>query len=193
MICTAKEDSEVQENKQDEGVSCFTNNENSVLLQTAKTQVKNFDNKNTQNVRWLLDSGSQMSYVTPRLAKLLGLKTLHKKEMCIKTFGGGRQTKTLDVVELSIKALEGYVSIQEFISEISYPIKGQDIAFAIIHHFRRVDSPDFICIHWDKSKYNHLKGLKLADYNSTDPIDVDVLIGSDHYWTLIDGKDVRKG
>lgn len=40
--------------------------------------------------------------------------------------------------------------------------------------------------------YAHLKGLKLADYGSgEDNVEVDILVGSDQYWSLVSGRVVR--
>ena len=72
----------------------------SVLLQTARAQVASVDGKKSTNSRLLFDSGAQMSYVTPRVRDLLNLQTIAKKEMSIKTFGGARYTKELDIPSL---------------------------------------------------------------------------------------------
>ena len=42
-------------------------------MQSAKTDIKNPDNGLRQNVRILLDSGSQKTYITESLAKRLNL------------------------------------------------------------------------------------------------------------------------
>ena len=44
-----------------------------VLMQTAKTDIKNPDNGLKQNARILLDSGSQRTYITESIAKRLNL------------------------------------------------------------------------------------------------------------------------
>ena len=67
----------------------FSNNKNSVLLQTAAVSVSGFDNKRkVSNVRLLFDSGSQRSYISEDLRKKLNLPTLRKKKnIAIHTFG----------------------------------------------------------------------------------------------------------
>ena len=115
-------------------------------------------------------------YVTPRVRDLLNLQTIAKKEMSIKTFGGARYTKSLDLVNLCVKVDSGlHVYINAFVNEISYPLQGQ-------HH------------NYAKNNYPHLRGLKLADNNPNNmPVDIDILIGSDFYWNFIDARVVKKG
>lgn len=76
---------------------------NPVLLQTAKTTVSSADEKYAAKFRLLFDSGSQMSYVTPRVRDILNLTT----------FGGEITNKVLDV--------------QAFVSEICLPLTNQNI------------------------------------------------------------------
>ena len=66
----------------------FSNNKNSVLLQTASVSVSGFDNKRkVNNVQLLFDSGSQRSYISEDLRKKLNLPTLRKENIAINTFG----------------------------------------------------------------------------------------------------------
>ena len=46
----------------------------SVLMQTATSEVKNPRNNTNQNIRMLLDTGSQKTYITENLAKTLNLR-----------------------------------------------------------------------------------------------------------------------
>ena len=96
---------------------------------------------------------------------------MEERNCVSKTFGGARQTKGLDIVELSVKTKVGLVNIQAFVSEISYPLKAQNPRLA-------------------QATYPHLQRLRLADYNNSTPIDIDVLIGANFYWNFIDGKTV---
>ena len=176
-ICPGKkQEGKNDDDKNEDAVNLLTNNElNSVLLMTASTEAMSVDNKNVAHVRILFDSGSQLNYVTPRIKSLLKLDTLSKKDMCIKTFGGSRQNKSMDYVKLSIKTEKGNVAVSALVSEISYPLRNQNLSYA-------------------KKKYNHLKGLKLADSNDDNtPLDVDVLIGADLYWQFIDAKIIKRG
>ena len=44
---------------------------------------------------------------------------------------------------------------------------------------------------FDVSDYQHLQDLDLADFASEDRQNIDVLIGSDHYWDFITGEVIR--
>ena len=42
--------------------------------------------------------------------------------------------------------------------------------------------------------YDYLTNLDLADYScSTDMLEVEILVGSDHYWKLVTGEVVQSG
>ena len=65
-----------------------------VLMQTAKTQIKNPESGLKQNARILFDSGSQRTYITEALAKRLNLKLGNKDEFMLVTFGSEKAKKT---------------------------------------------------------------------------------------------------
>ena len=94
-ICNGKEEHEENSENQRGSISVnLAENKNglySVLLQTAQAEV--ISGNTSAKCRILFDSGSQMSYVTPRIKALLNLTPSGRTEMSIKTFGGGRQTK----------------------------------------------------------------------------------------------------
>lgn len=58
-----------------------------VLMQTARADINNPNNGLKQNVRMLLDSGSQRTYVTESLAKKMNLKMGKREEIMLVTFG----------------------------------------------------------------------------------------------------------
>ena len=78
----------------------FSNNKNSVLLQTAAVSVSGFDNKRkVSNVRLLFDSGSQRSYISEDLRKKLNFRTLRMENIAINTFGNKEsKIQSVDVV-----------------------------------------------------------------------------------------------
>ena len=75
------------EKKQDHTSTNFSSNKNNVLLQTAFVEVKNLEHSKKDNVHILLDSGSQRTYISERLRKKLGLRTIRKETLKIKVFG----------------------------------------------------------------------------------------------------------
>ena len=83
--------------------------------------------------------------------------------------------ETLNKVKIDIKATNGeLIPVSCFIRDICEPVTGQSIEFAQNH-------------------YDHLKGLHLADKNSYNhSLDIDILIGADHYWDFF-GHNVVRG
>ena len=57
-----------------------------VLMQTARARVKCPDGNKEKEVRILLDSGSQRTYITEQLASYLGLKKEYEQEIRLVTF-----------------------------------------------------------------------------------------------------------
>ncbi len=79
-----------------------------VLMQTAKAEIKNPNSSSSAEVRLLLDSGSQRTYITENLADRLNLKKMGEQEIRLATFG----TETPKVIktsstEISIKLNNG--------------------------------------------------------------------------------------
>ena len=142
--------------------TCMTSDQNSVadenvlissnemiLMQTALTEVKNPNSSSKQNVRILLDSGSQRTYTTENLAKKLGLKSERQEQIKLVTFGSDKPTilKT-KVVKLCIKLNNG---------------KSMDLCANIVPVISGTVSRKAVKIQY-KSELDHLlNGLKLSD------------------------------
>ena len=65
-----------------------------VLMQTAKTDIKNPESDIKQETRILPDSGSQRTYITESLAKKLNFKLGHRDEFMLVTFGSEKPKRT---------------------------------------------------------------------------------------------------
>ena len=79
-----------------------------VLMQTAKAVIKSPNNSEVENVRILLDSGSQRTYVTESLAHKLKLKRESEEEIKLITFGSDKpKTVKTTQTQLSIKLNNG--------------------------------------------------------------------------------------
>ena len=148
-----------------------------VLLQTAKALTYKPDNSAvTVKARFILDSGSQRTYVSTRLRERLKLLTENTERISIKTFGSTNEnSQCVDVVRLCVATEQGQdVELSAFvIPTICDPLQSQSVVQASL-------------------TYAHLKGLKLADYHTgEDNIDIDILVGSDQYWSLVSGRVVR--
>ena len=154
-----------------------SNKREAVLLQTACTTLHNPSEPHISlEVRLLLDSGSQRSYITERAKKLLRLEPNGEQLLAIATFGSntgqGKVCEIVNVVmtlrEYSPMPLSLYV-----VPTICDPLVSQPIATCI-------------------QKSDAFKGLEFADFSDGgSTLQVDVLIGCDYYWELVMG-DVCK-
>ena len=118
-------------------------------------------------VKALLDQGSQRSYLSQRIKSILDLDLISKENSSISTFGNpNSQQSTFEEVCFNLK--------NEW--ERNFPIE----AF----------STPVICLHVKnqriKTRFDYLKNLQLADSGSTD--EIDILIGSNFYWSVVTGK-----
>ena len=165
-VCKAFKKNSQKDNSAEDTQSNLAGSSNTVLLQTAKAKIENTEKSKLREGRILFDSGSQLSYVTPKLSEKLKLKTIGKKELCIQTFGNKKSVKTLPLVEFYVKTSKGRVPVQAYVSDISQPISKQ----------KTVEC---------SKMYKHLRGLKLADPNYDSSIEIDILLGSNFYWDFI--------
>ena len=131
--------------------------------------------QNVSTVRLIFDSGSQNTYVTSDLKNALSLPVIGKEKMFIKTFGDvSPKFTTYEIVQLGIaykcKQVQVYV-----VPVICTPISNQLLSI---------------------EKYEHLRGLDLADYCDGDELEADkkveILVGADNYWHFV-GVNVIRG
>ena len=145
-----------------------------VLLQTTRAVAVNPDDRTRSiEVHIILDNGSQKSYVTNRIKRLLGLRTLGKKPLSIMTFGASEERRhTCDAVKIGLRTREGAHQEVQLLTVplICEPIRRPSIQFCI-------------------EKYSHLRELELIE--SEGEIKPDVLIGSDHYWDFMTGEVIQ--
>ncbi|XP_066923479.1 uncharacterized protein [Clytia hemisphaerica] len=168
-------DSETKEPKKVTANISYTKTANPVLLQTARAQVSSTDEKKSENLRLMFDTGSQQSYISKEARERLKLRTVGKKSVNIMSFGNKTENLELDEVDLAVKNQKGTLSIyvRALVSDICLPLEDQVINLA-------------------QSKYKHLQDLKLADQNPDNlPLQIDVLIGSADYWNFIGQKQIR--
>lgn len=149
------------------------NSQTSILLQTARIQIGNPSTEQpSMEARLILDSGSQRTYVTKQVQETLSLKPIRTETVIIKTFRSkqGNQ-QTCDVVEFGIKAKDGaMIYITTLVPVVCDPVCHQPVS----------------------EIYDYLSGLDLADSSTSGAdLDIDVLVGSDCYWTLVTGCVLR--
>ena len=123
------------------------NAKNSVLLQTARVQVKTPQQHKVATARLVFDPGSQKSYVTKAIKDALELPVIAKEKLLIKTFGDtSPKLTTCEVVQFGIlcKDATEFVMHAYVVPVICTPISNQVLSLAI-------------------KNYYHLRGLNLAD------------------------------
>ena len=149
-------------------------NKGTVLLQTARTTATNSDGSRSSRVRILFDSGSQRSYISNRLKTTLKLKPVKNETLNLNTFGNSKFRKqNCDLVELN---LEDKDHAKVTIKALSFPVICSSLPSRI-----------------NVEEFSHLDGLELADDIEHDGNEeIDVLIGSDYYWTIVTG-EMKKG
>ena len=142
-----------------------------VLLQTAQAEANNGTGTRVENKRILFDTGSQCSYITDSLKNRLGLSSIQKEKVNLNTFGDGKfKTQNCDV-RVHLRRPENLYSI----NALSFPT----ICSAL-------PSPV------DLSAYPMLSELELADHDATSNQNcIDILVGSDFYWSLVTGEIIR--
>ena len=146
-------------------------NQHLVLLQTARAEATNEGNNKTENVRILFDNGSQRSYITNSLKEKLGLPPFKKEKLNLNTFGDSKfKIQMCDVVRVYLRK------------------PGNERVFC-------VDALSFptICSALPSSvkleSHPRLSNLELADnFDSTSQNQIDILVGSDFYWSLVTGE-----
>lgn len=149
-----------------------------ILLQTARLRLVNLGSDNPgASARAIFDSGSQRTYVTERTRKKLKLPAVGTETIQISTFGNsGSSSQTCDVVSLGVKTNNGGTSE---VTALVVPLICSHLASQPITASRE--------------SHEHLLGLELADSaDGSDNLEVDVLIGSDWYWSLVTGRVIRR-
>jgi len=148
-----------------------------VLLQTARADVFRVGNPQIRKeARIVFDSGSQRSYITRDLASALSLSSGHFETMMIKTFGSQTELRQVCGVVMLGLMLKNGRSLK--LSFLSVPLICEPLTNQPITHV--------------KESYAHLASLDLADHASgDDTLNVDILIGSDNYWSLVTGRVIR--
>ena len=132
-----------------------------VLLQTAQTFAFSVGNL-TVPVRILFDNGSQRSYITEKLKGKLSLTPIRQETLYLNVFGSEScSRRKCDVVRLN---LQGRDEVIEVVA-LSFP---------------RICSP----------LPRHVELHPLDEASDSSDATVDVLIGSDYYWDVVEGETI---
>ena len=148
------------------------------MLQTAQAEAHKPDAPEiSAQVRVILDSGSQRSYITTELKDKLNIPTLKSEPLMIKTFNSQSESiQVCDVVQLCVSNKEGNLAVKlnaYCIPTICAPLANQNTRVS-------------------QSKYDHLASLKLADVTcGLEEGTIDILVGSDQYWQIVTGEVIK--
>ena len=139
------------------------------MLQIAQSQVRNKDGSFTP-ITILLDSGSDRTYVRNDLVQKAGLQEVSKANIAYSSFGGEREPKAKlrSVVTLELIDMHGIVlSLNAVgVDTICQPIKRAALSGEALRAFK------------------HLSPLT-TNYAESPVSTIDLLIGLDQYWSLI--------
>ena len=152
-----------------------------VLLQTATTVVKNTHGESSTSVRLILDSGSQRTYITERLAKELKLELSSPENISVVTFGMDKSTMIqCRKSKLQVCLKDGSVMT---IDVTVVPSITGNVTQAPLS----LDDTKFLK---DESLIN-----KLADTISTttEAFSINMLIGNDYYFDLLQPRKMNLG
>ena len=145
-----------------------------VLLQTATCSVESIDGSIVSKVRILLDSASQRTFMTGRLARELRLASESKELLSVSTFGATKATE-IDtyVVHFKLKLKDG-----------SHMVMYANVLKQITGSIQR--SP----LHEKDLEFLQLiPNEKIADIipHTQETTNIDLLIGSDYFWDIVEG------
>ena len=145
---------------------------NHILMQSAITKISGAG-KQYRQARILFDTGSQRTFITQDMKHKLELQTKGKELLEFTTFGSFQSTrKTYDIVSFSLSTEKENIKIKALVTPIICP--------PLSVMMKNLKIPP------------ELKGLKLADrLQSSQNLDVDIIIGNDYYGPLITGKIIK--
>ena len=176
-VCTFKKKEKPQDdNDTKESIAANLNHvENGTLLQTAIAMVSNLSNTKSDNSAILFDTCSQRSFISTKLQEKLKLPIIWKESFYIKVFAkSGSTLQKCDIVSLQIFTQNNGMLILELICT---PVI---TSFAFQHQVR----------HGFK-KYEYLWNLKLAHTLPHEVTNKNMLIGLNHYYSLILGEMIK--
>ena len=144
-----------------------------VLMQTATTHIRNPASGSRENVRLLLDSGSQRTYITEALARKLNLRMGEVNEISLITFGS-EKPKTIrtptTVLEIELTDSSILKINANVVPNITRSIQRRPV------NLQSLENWDYL---WEESV--------LADTlpNERESSTIEILIGNDYYLDLI--------
>ena len=149
----------------------------SVLLQTARGMVSDNAEKRRVPIKILLDAGSQRTYLSERVVKQLKLHPKGSKSVVVNTFGNEKGKS-------------------DVYNEYEFCVKNDKRG---CHLYMTGFAVPFICsplmdqkVELVENVFPMLQSLDLSDIGEKSG-EIDLLIGADYYWSVVDGETKRCG
>ncbi|XP_077861471.1 uncharacterized protein LOC144341701, partial [Saccoglossus kowalevskii] len=144
-----------------------------VLLKTTKATVSTSNASATANI--LLDEGAQRTFITEDLARKLQINSedCSIEHITLGAFGRDKSdVRAIKRTEITLKTNSGNIALQCLIvPKISSPIQN-------------VVAPTL-------QRHKYLQKLKIAPLVESGCFDIDLLLGADHYWQIVEDHVVR--
>ena len=146
-----------------------------VLLKTALVELKSTEANLFAKAYALLDEGSQRTFISRKVASEIGCVPVRQESLSIATFGANASTsKQFDVVNLKLQTKQGDIKLNAIVID-------SDLTTALPIQPKKQD-----LIHYD-----YLQDLVLAPQGDQSAVKIDILIGADHYWDIVQDRIVR--
>jgi len=143
-----------------------------VYLGTFRTVIVNGNRK--LEVRALLDSGAQRSYLSSRTARKLNLRPIGEEKICHSLFGG---------VNTSVKSLKSY-NVKSLQPKGGYTHLNVLETETICGNIPKLPAGPWI-------KILRERNISVSDLNTKDDQQIDLMIGADYYAQLMTGRIVK--
>ena len=155
-------------------LSCNSGDSQCVVLPTARVMVHGVQGSVPATL--LFDTGSDRSYVAETLVKKVGATWLRSESVSYAAFGGGKSTCERAVRGLSVSGANLSKPVECSLSDVEVPV--------ICSPLQRPRVP--------RAALQTFAGIELADtYHENRDMTVDILVGLDLYWGLVQQGFVR--
>ena len=145
-----------------------------VLLKTACTKLWHVNKAVTMNI--LLDEGAQRSFISENAVRKLGvnLNECQTEQINLSSFGDeNSHVRNVSLVNVQLELIDG---------------KRKDMSTLVVP---KISCPMKNFVHKTVQNYDYLKDLKLAHSIEKGVFEIDMLIGADYYWSIVEDKIIR--
>ena len=145
-----------------------------VLLKTACTKLWHVNKAVTMNI--LLDEGAQRSFISEYAVRKLSvnLNECQTEQINLSSFGDeNSHVRNVSLVNVQLELIDG---------------KRKDMPTLVVPN---ISCPMKNFVNKTVQNYDYLKDLKLAHSIEKGVLEIDMLIGADYYWSIVEDKIIR--